>query len=95
MDWFLYDNGLRHERVKKLDKNFKAESVCKKIIEINMLLFGQYGNNMIQRKFSVILIIQISKFNDFLKINNRARRIYSGALFAACAEEEKFIFHAH
>ena len=22
MDWFLYDNGLRHERVKKISLNF-------------------------------------------------------------------------
>ena len=28
MDWFLYDNGLRHERVKKVDfKNQTTEDV--------------------------------------------------------------------
>ena len=60
MDWFLYDNGLRHERVKKLDKNFKAESVCKKIIEINMLLFGQYGNNIDSKE-----IFSYSNYSNF------------------------------
>ena len=29
MDWFLYDNGLRHERVKvKVLKTFKISSDC-------------------------------------------------------------------
>ena len=27
MDWFLYDNGLRHERVKQVVKNFDKKAI--------------------------------------------------------------------
>ena len=38
MDWFLYDNGLRHERVKRIDKNTRKErklssKLTRKIVE--------------------------------------------------------------
>ena len=36
MDWFLYDIGLRHERVKKTFKNAKFYRMSKKTSEINV-----------------------------------------------------------
>lgn len=46
---------------------------------------------MILKKFSIILIILFLMFERFLKINNRARKNYWSAPYAACTEGEKFI----
>lgn len=43
---------------------------------------------LIQRIFSLILIIQFWIFKHFLKIDNSARKIYWDALFAARAKRE-------
>ena len=36
MDWFLYDNGLRHERVKNLQKQYNTLKIS--------LLFNKFAN---------------------------------------------------
>ena len=63
--------------LKNLEKNSKAASFWHKIVDMEII--------SIQTKFSIILIIFhkniLIMFKYFLKINNRARKIYWGALF--------------
>ena len=49
MDWFLYDNGLRHERVKRAEKfrgdgdNFREENIYVNAISLFCTLdFNKY-----------------------------------------------------
>ena len=53
MDWFLYDNGLRHERV-KLIKKFYIESLGHDTYEVK--------NSSIVEMFSGSLMIGIANF---------------------------------
>ena len=49
MDWFLYDNGLRHERVKHLFHKQPPEVFCKKDVLRNFAKFT--GKHLCQRFF--------------------------------------------
>ena len=51
MDWFLYDNGLRHERVNHL-KQVQKMSECIQILKTLFKGFSTFNNQYTKAKFS-------------------------------------------
>ena len=76
MDWFLYDIGLRHERV-KASKTIIKEFLCYKIVTIRIA----YAFTIPKSQISVItggFALQSSCFQTYinlLKVNNRMFKV--------------------
>ena len=53
MDWFLYDNSFRHERVKRIiessENNFKSKRCC--LMELNSFNTDAASGGALQKEF--------------------------------------------
>ena len=81
MDWFLYDNGLRHERVKQLIKRYylRSQSTLSREIKIHLksfkCLYTHFYNislNVLRPNFLNICNLPISHFPNIRKIRVKA-----------------------
>ena len=62
MDWFLYDNDLRHERVKPVNAYHVAQfQIRKKVWKFKTFNFTQFLVSVITYKFKKILISKMFK----------------------------------
>ena len=76
MDWFLYDNGLRHDRVKKILNEIALSGECLKMLNGQIVLLEVGRKTLVLMFFYVCLCVPMM-YVCILKTKRNCYSIYS------------------